>query len=99
VVEVYGHRVHRPLNDPAGHRTQVRQLPGRHGHLVWSELPLPGGMDASAVPLPRRNHRRSNVPEPMETVNPVSTVNEEVSPLDEDVMRRILFGLNQPDRG
>jgi hypothetical protein len=44
------------------------------------------------VPLPRRHHRRAD---------PAEDAFDELghtSDVDEDVMRRILFGLNRPDQ-
>lgn len=96
VVEVESARQTRPptnLNGPNGWRAGVVAL--RRGQLAWCELPLPGGMDASAVPLPRRHHRRGAEPvaaEPLQDLRHTSDV-------DEDVMRRILFGLNRSNDG
>lgn len=95
VIEVESSRPTRPptnLNGPNGWRAGVVAL--RHGQLAWCELPLPGGMDASAVPLPRRHHRRA--PEPVE--EPLQDLRY-TSDVDEDVMRRILFGLNRSNDG
>lgn len=83
-------------SSPDGRRTGVVDLPGR-GQLAWYELPLPGGMDASAVPLPRRQHRRAATAETgrqqkLEELGQATDV-------DADVMRRILFGLNRPQDG
>jgi hypothetical protein len=92
VVEVESARPTRPptnLNGPNGWRAGV--LPLRNGQLAWCELPLPGGMDASAVPLPRRNHRRAAA-EPVD--EPLADLRH-TSDVDEDVMRRILFSLNR----
>lgn len=94
VVEVESPLQTRPptnLNGPNGWRAGVVAL--RRGQLAWCELPLPGGMDASAVPLPRRHHRRGPVQPPEEPLQDL----RHTSDVDEDVMRRILFGLNRND--
>ena len=96
VVEVEGTRRTRPptnLNGPNGWRAGVVEL--RHGQLAWCELPLPGGMDASAVPLPRRHHRKAAGQPPEEPFQDL----RHTSDVDEDVMRRILFGLNRTNDG
>jgi hypothetical protein len=54
-------------------------------------------MDASSVPLPRRHHRRAAEPVPDATA-PLADLRH-TSDVDEDVMRRILFGLNRPGEG
>jgi hypothetical protein len=76
------------LDGPNGWKAGIVELRGR-GQLAWCELPLPGGMDASSVPLPRRRHQRAAgaVPE-QPPVDPRAAAD-----VDEDVMRRILFGL------
>jgi hypothetical protein len=87
VIEVTSQRT-APMAVAAGRRVEVIAVGGR-GQLAWCELPL--GMDASAVPLPRRHHRRAD---------PTDEAFDELghtSDVDEDVMRRILFGLNRPD--
>lgn len=89
VIEVASPRT-APLAVAAGRRVEVITM-GGHSQLAWCELPLPGGMNAAAVPLPRRHHRRADpTEEAMEEMGHTSDV-------DEDVMRRILFGLNRPD--
>ena len=55
------------------------------GNRVWCELPLPTGVNASAVPLPQREKRRSPAAEQM------SDETEEVDPA---VMQRLLSGLS-----
>jgi hypothetical protein len=97
VVEVESGCPTRPptiLNGPNGWRAGVVALRGQ-GQLAWCELPLPTGMDASSVPLPRRHHRRATEP-PTEV--PITDLRD-TSDVDEDVMRRILFGLNRPKDG
>jgi hypothetical protein len=97
VVEVESRHPTRPptnLDGPNGWRAGVVALRGT-SQLAWCEMPLPTGMDASSVPLPRRHHRRAA--EPAETV-PINDLRH-TSDVDEDVMRRILFGLNRPGDG
>lgn len=93
VVEVESSRPTRPpaeLDGPNGWRAGILEVRG--GQVAWCELPLPGGMDASSVPLPRRHHRRAaRAPEPV-AETPVGDLRQ-TSDVDEDVMRRILFGL------
>ncbi|HEX3588500.1 MAG TPA: ATP-binding protein [Pseudonocardiaceae bacterium] len=94
VVEVESKAKTRPptnLNGPNGWRAGVVELRGGRSQLAWCELPLPGGMDASSVPLPRRHHRKA-APTPT-TPDEVVTDLRHTSDVDEDVMRRILFGL------
>jgi hypothetical protein len=81
-------------SSPDGRRTGVVDL-GPRGQLAWYELPLPGGMNASAVPLPRRQHRRSAEADRQQKLEELS----QASDVDADVMRRILFGLNRPQDG
>jgi hypothetical protein len=99
VVEVESARPTRPptaLNGPNGWRSGVVALRG-HAQLAWCELPLPTGMDASSVPLPRRHHRRTaGSPPPIE--EPLTDLRH-TSDVDEDVMRRILFGLGGSNDG
>jgi hypothetical protein len=52
--------------------------------LLWCELPLPTGMTASAVPLPRRERRRSPAAE---------NLPPEATEVDPQVMERLLYGL------
>jgi len=90
VVEVVSPRT-APIAVAAGRHVEIVALRGQ-GQLAWCELPLPGGMAASAVPLPRR-HRRA---EPDTTESALEELSY-TSDVDEDVMRRILYGLNRPD--
>ena len=55
--------------------------------LIWRELPLPSGMDARVVPLPRRGTTRTA------TIQPAKPETEE--DLGPDVMERILDGLRR----
>lgn len=92
VVEVESSRPTRPpteLDGPNGWRAGIIEVRG--GQVAWCELPLPGGMDASSVPLPRRHHHRRAATPPAEET-PVTELRQ-TSDVDEDVMRRILFGL------
>ncbi|WP_199439975.1 ATP-binding protein [Umezawaea beigongshangensis] len=87
VVEVEDAQAMRaPATPPglAGRRTGVVDLAGR-GSLIWCELALPAGMTASAVPLPRRERRRSPAAEQL---------GDESAEIDPAVMQRILYGLN-----
>jgi hypothetical protein len=70
----------------AGRRAGVVPLEGR-GKLVWCELPLPSDVDASAVPLPRRERRRSPA---------AAQMADEPHDVDPEVMQRLLFGLSRP---
>jgi hypothetical protein len=69
----------------SGKRAGVERL--GHGKLVWCELPLPGGVEASAVPLPRRGRKSSRAAsdEPVEQAE-----------VDPQVIQRILSGLGGP---
>jgi hypothetical protein len=55
--------------------------------LIWSELPLPTGMDATVVPLPRRGTTRAAAVRPVDDDNPAD--------LGDDVMKRILNALKR----
>lgn len=57
-----------------------------HGRIMWCELPLPGGVNASAVPLPHREPRRSPAAERLA---------DEPPGVDPQVMERILAGLSR----
>ncbi|MCT2585420.1 ATP-binding protein [Actinophytocola gossypii] len=59
--------------------------------LIWSDLPLPTGMDATVVPLPRRGTTRAPAIRPAE--------DENISGLDDEMMNRILNALKRdPDQ-
>ncbi|SDC42030.1 ATP-binding protein [Actinokineospora iranica] len=75
--------VRAPAAPPGGHTGVVDLGAGRC--LLWASLPLPGGMEASAVPLPRRQRRPSQAAAIEAAREPVDT--------DPDVMQRILYGL------
>ncbi|MER7012466.1 ATP-binding protein [Saccharopolyspora sp. NPDC000359] len=59
------------------------------GSVVWCEVPLPGGVSADAVPLPRRSKTRRN---PM-AEHPA----EETAEIDPEVVKRLLSGLSNSD--
>jgi hypothetical protein len=61
----------------------------RGRQLIWCELPLPTGMDATVVPLPRRGTTRAAPPRQNEI--------DEAVDLNNDVMQRILDGLRKDD--
>lgn len=71
-----------------GRRTDVMRM--GHGKLVWCELPLPGGVSASAVRLPQRERRRSPAAE---------RAANEAPEVDPHVMERILAGLSRSTEG
>ncbi|GAA4883537.1 MULTISPECIES: ATP-binding protein [Saccharopolyspora] len=56
------------------------------GSLVWCELPLPGGVSADSVPLPRRSPKRSA---------PAEGAAEVTAEIDPEVIKRLLTGLNR----
>jgi hypothetical protein len=56
------------------------------GKVMWCELALPGGVNASAVPLPHREPRRSPAAERLA---------DEPPGVDPQVMERILAGLSR----
>ncbi|GLZ39042.1 ATP-binding protein [Actinokineospora sp. NBRC 105648] len=85
IIEIETPRVVRVPVVPDGPRVGVTEL-GAARYLLWASLPLPGGMDASAVPLPRRQRRPS----------PAAAIEAARDPLPEDhndVMQRILYSL------
>lgn len=81
-----------PAPEVANGRTGVAALEdGRR--LVWCELALPEGVTASAVPLPRREPKKSHISE---------QTGDETADIDPEVMERLLSGLskgtdNQPE--
>lgn len=78
----------------ANRRTGIVPLTDRggRGKIAWCEIPLPVGVSAAAVALPRRDARRSLVDEEMSGQNAV---------VDPDLAQRVLMGLNRfaPDAG
>ncbi|MEU5692148.1 ATP-binding protein [Actinosynnema sp. NPDC020468] len=81
VVEVEGSRVALPPELATGRAGLVDLTAG--GRLAWCELGLPSGMNASAVPLPRREPRRSPAAERL----------GDEPDVDPEVIQRILNGL------
>lgn len=61
---------------------------GGGGQLLWCALPLPGGTDASAVPLPRRGTTKTAT-----AVEPAPE--NETAEMDPEVMQRILAALTK----
>jgi hypothetical protein len=74
-----------PVGPASAANTGVVPLAGR-GNLFWCELPLPTGLTAGAVSLPRRDNRRSLVDEQM------AGDRDEANPA---VLQRVLSSLNQ----
>jgi hypothetical protein len=72
----------------AGKSAGIETL-SRGRQLIWCELPLPTGMDATVVPLPRRGTTRAAKPRSKEI--------DEAIDLNNDVMQRILDGLRRDD--
>lgn len=69
---------------PDGARAGIMGIgPGRS--MLWAAIALPGGMDAAAVPLPRRQRKGGQAARPAAPEEPLAA--------DADVMQRILFGL------
>ncbi|MGP4019803.1 ATP-binding protein [Saccharopolyspora sp. 5N708] len=71
----------------AGGRCGATALRGG-GTLVWCEVPLPRGVDANAVPLPRRSRKRAG-----QNVHSV----DETAEIDPEVIKRLLSGLSNSD--
>lgn len=57
------------------------------GKRIWCELPLPGGVNASEVPLPRRERKKPNAS---------GGASDEMAEVDPEVIERLLTGLNKP---
>jgi hypothetical protein len=81
VVELEAARFTMPPTSP-DLRTGELQL-GGGVKLIWCELPLPTGVNANAVPLPRREKRRS----------PAAEALGDEPDVDPELIQRILFGL------
>ncbi|SFI56161.1 hypothetical protein SAMN05421835_10115 [Amycolatopsis sacchari] len=64
-------------------------LPGSRRNM-WSELPLPTGMSAAAVPLPQRAPSRAAQPAPVEYPPEQPRVDA-----DSQILQRVLYGLNR----
>ncbi|WP_424185324.1 ATP-binding protein [Actinokineospora sp. G85] len=88
VIELESARPVQAPTAPPGGRSGVDDLgPGRH--MLWTMMPLPGGMDAGAVPLPRRQRKPSPEAARLAAEEAAGT-----HPPDPDVLGRILYGLN-----
>lgn len=87
VIEVADSRPAEATPDMEGPNLGVVALEGR-GRMLWCELPLPTGVTAEAVPLPRRERRRSPEAERLEQAG-------EPQGVDPEVMERILMGLGR----
>lgn len=89
------------VDDRATPRLAVpAQLAGVHGgvtvlaggrQLMWCELPLPTGMDATVVPLPRRGTTTAGAPRQDVDINNIDDADD----LDPAVMQRILDALRR----
>jgi hypothetical protein len=88
-----------PAEPPALTVGRTGIVPGRmRGKLVWCELPLPSGMSASSVPLPRRGRRRAGNSGDQISVEQVAANSAANADVDPQVMERILYGLRRsPD--
>ena len=71
----------------AGRKAGVMSLQGG-GNLIWCEVGLPTGMNASAVPLPRRERRKP--PQSAGGSEPES------ADVDDEFFERLLSKLNRP---
>lgn len=71
-----------------GKRSGVTTM-GRGRQLIWCELPLPTGLDATVVPLPRRGTTRAAPRRSAEI--------DDAADLNNTVMQRILDGLRKDD--
>lgn len=83
-------------NDPRAPRFMTVRLSLAGGNLTievedrdisWRELPLPGGLSAEAVQLPRRSRQHRPTPESM--------VDESSSDVDPDVIARVFAALSR----
>lgn len=91
VVEVQDDRPSPKLMVPGGlgNKSTGVATVSRGRQLMWCEVPLPTGMDATVVPLPRRGTTRAAPPKRSEI--------DEAVDLNNDVMQRILDGLRKDD--
>lgn len=69
-----------------GRKTGVMSLPGG-GSLMWCEVSLPTGMNASAVPLPRRERRKPPTS--------AGAADPEPADVDDEFFERLLSKLNR----
>jgi len=86
----------RPGEPPelAGAQINAVTLPGGSRN-VWSELPLPTGMSAAAVPLPQRGNR-SVARTPARQAE--QTSEQPRVDADSQILQRVLQGLNRANR-
>ncbi|MBP2477983.1 hypothetical protein JOF53_006855 [Crossiella equi] len=84
VIEVADGRPAAATPDMEGPNLGVVEL--ARGRMLWCELPLPGGVTADSVPLPRRERRRS--PE-------AERLKDEPHEVDPEIMERLLMGLGR----
>ncbi|WAL63391.1 hypothetical protein ORV05_20460 [Amycolatopsis cynarae] len=82
-----------------GARINAVTLPGGRRNM-WTELALPSGMSAAAVPLPQRARNRTPAPPPVhfQYTVPDYPVDEPSVPLmdaDSQILQRVLYGLNR----
>ncbi|MEU6641532.1 ATP-binding protein [Saccharomonospora sp. NPDC046836] len=80
-------RSHAGAPTVAGRRTGAVPLDGR-GKLVWCEVPLPQGVTAAGVRLPRRDERRTQISEPAPAPTPPGVI-------DPGLVDRVLVGLKR----
>ncbi|TNC25363.1 hypothetical protein [Amycolatopsis alkalitolerans] len=76
----------------AGAQINAVTLPGSRRN-VWSELPLPTGMSAAAVPLPQRAPNRAPAPAIEHTAEQPRV------DADSQILQRVLYGLNRGNHG
>jgi hypothetical protein len=86
VVEVEDENPTPPAPSPALEGKRNGIVTKGRGRLAWCELPLPNGVTASAVPLPRRERKKSAA---------AQQLSEENAEVDAQVMRRVLSALNR----
>lgn len=93
VIEIEDEKMTREPTVPSElgeYRSGVETMSTGRGKRVWCELPLPGGVDASAVPLPRRERKKSALAEQLPA---------EATEVDPQVMERLINGLSRRDEG
>jgi hypothetical protein len=79
----------------AGAQINAVTLPGGR-RSVWSELPLPTGMSAAAVPLPQRAPNRTPAATSPATASPSEYTGEQPRvDADSQILQRVLYGLNR----
>jgi hypothetical protein len=99
VVEIQDDRSTPKLIVPRGLGNKAAGLEtiSRGRQLLWCEVPLPTGMDATVVPLPRRGTTRAAPQRRTELSAPQRSEIDEAVDLNNDVMQRILDGLRRDD--